>query len=84
MRTDTNFIAELKETSGSEQEHVPHFLHKNVNRKFLDVSRCTHSNQRQGNVQKSVLQLDPLLFFTILGIQRLFSAKHLFGEANFA
>ena len=29
--TDTNFIAELKEMSGSgktEQEHVPHFLHK--------------------------------------------------------
>ena len=25
-------------------------------RKFLDVSRCSHAKQRQGNVQKSVLQ----------------------------
>ena len=50
----------------SEQKHVPHFLHENVNRKFLDVLRCTHANERQGNVQKIVLQLDVLLFFTIL------------------
>ena len=59
-------------------EHVPH--------SFLDVSRCSHANQRQGNVQESVLQLDLLLFFTVLvkGIQRLFSVKYLFGEANFA
>ena len=60
------------------QEHVPH--------SFLDVSRCSHANQRQGNEQESVLQLDLLLFFTVLvkGIQRLFSVKYLFGEANFA
>ena len=53
---------------------------------LLDVSRCSHANQRQGNVQESVLQLDLLLFFTVLvkGIQRLFSVKYLFGEANFA
>ena len=25
-------------------------------RKFLDVSRCSHAKQRQGNIQKSVLQ----------------------------
>ena len=52
----------------------------------MDVSRCSHANQRQGNVPKSVLQLDLLLFFTILvkGTQRLFSVKYLFGEANFA
>ena len=52
----------------------------------MDVSRCSHANQRQGNVQKSVLQLDLLLFFTILvkGTQRLFSVKYLFGEENFA
>ena len=71
----------------SEQEHVPHFLQKNVKTtKFLDVSRCSHANQRQGNVQKGVLQLVLLLFFTVLvkGIQRLFSVKYLFGEANFA
>ena len=35
---------------------------------------------------KSVLQLDLLLFFTVLvkGIQQLFSVNYLFGEANFA
>ena len=40
----------------------------------------------QGNVQESVLQLDLLLFFTVLvkGIQQLLSVKYLFGEANFA
>ena len=66
-----------------EQEHVP----QNVKtRKFLDVSPCSHAKQRQGSVQKSVLQLDLLLFFTVLvkGTQRLFSVKYLFGEANFA
>ena len=53
----------------------------------MDDSRCSHANQRQGNVQESVLQLDLLLvFFTALvkGIRRLFSVKYLFGEANFA
>ena len=36
-------------------------------RKLLqDVSRCSHAKQRQGNVQKSVLQLDLLLCFTVL------------------
>ena len=59
-------------------EHVPH--------SFLDVSRCSHANQRQGNVQESVLQLDLLLFFTVLAksIQQLFTVKYLSGEANFA
>ena len=38
------------------------FLKINVKtRKFLDVSRCSHAKQRQGNVQNSALQLD-LLF----------------------
>ena len=71
----------------SEQEHVPHFLHKNWKPGiFLDVSRYNHANQRQGNVQESVQQLDLLLFFTVVvkGIQRLFSVKYLFGETNFA
>ena len=63
----------------SEQKHVPHFLHKK--RKpgsFLYVSRCSHANQRQGNVQESVLQLDLLLFFTVLvkGIQLLIFTFH--------
>ena len=59
-------------------EHVPH--------SFLDVSRCSHANQRQGYVQESVLQLDLLLFFTVLAksIQQLFTVKYLSGEANFA
>ena len=35
---------------------------------FLDVSRCSHAIQRQGNVQESLL----------------FSVKYLSGEANFA
>ena len=70
----------------SEQQHVPHLLQKK--RKpgsFQDVSRCSHANQQQGNEQESVLQLDLLLFFTVLvkGIQRLFSVKYLFGEAYF-
>ena len=71
----------------SEHEHVVFtFYGVNVVGSFLDVSRCSHANQRQGNVQESVLQLDLLLFFTVLvkGIQRLFSVKYLFGEANFA
>ena len=33
---------------------------------LLDVSRCSHANQRQGNVQESVLQSDLLLFLTVL------------------
>ena len=65
--------------------HISSIL-KVKTRRFLDVSRCSHANQRQGNVQERVLQLDLLLFFTVLikGIQRLFSVKYLFGEANFA
>ena len=31
--------------------------------RFLDVSRCSHANQRQGNVQESVLQLDLLYIY---------------------
>ena len=52
---------------------------KRENVKFLDVSPCSHAKQRQGNVQKSVLQSDLLLFFTVLvkGTQRLFSVKYL-------
>ena len=54
-----------------------------------EVSRrfhCSDANQRQRNVQNSVLQLDLLLFFRILvkGTQRLSSVKYLFREANFA
>ena len=53
----------------SEQEHVPHFLHKKWKPgSFLDISRCSHAIQRQGNVQDSLL----------------FSVKYLSGEANFA
>ena len=39
---------------------------KRETRKFLDVSRCSHAKQRQGNVQNRVLELDLLLFFTVL------------------
>ena len=39
---------------------------KRETRKFLDVSRGSHAKQRQGNVQKRVLELDLLLFFTFL------------------
>ena len=55
-------------------------------RKFLDVSRSSHANNGKEMYKKSVLELDLLLFFTVLvkGIQRLFSVKYLFGEANFA
>ena len=31
------------------------FLHKCLTRKFMEVSRCSRSKQRQRNVQKSVL-----------------------------
>ena len=49
----------------SEQEQVQHFLHKNVTKKFLEVSRCSRAKQRQRNDQK-MIKLDLLLFFTIL------------------
>ena len=68
-------------TGKSEQEHVPHFLHKNVNRTFHVVVMQIKGKEMY---KKSVLQLDLLLFFTTLGIKRLFSVKYLFGEANFA
>ena len=54
---------------------------------FWTFHLCSsHANQRQGNVQESVLQLELLLFLTVLvkAIQRPFSVKYLFGEANFA
>ena len=53
---------------------------------FLDVSRCIHANQRQGNVQESVLQLDLLLFFTVLvkGIQLLIFHISLTGLGYFS
>ena len=60
----------------SEQEHVPHFLHKKVKtRKFsgrFALQSCK-STAIQGNVQESVPQLELLLFFTVLvkGIQLL-------------
>ena len=60
----------------SEQEHVPHFLQKNVKTtKFLDVSRCSHANQRQGNVQKSVVfhssgQCHPTTAFCKISVRR--------------
>ena len=71
----------------SEQENVPHFLHKKWKPvSFLDVSRCSHVNQRQGNVQESVLQLDLLLVFTVLvkGIQRLIFHISLTGLGYFS
>ena len=71
----------------SEQEHVPHFLRKKWKPgSFLDVSRCSHENQRQGNVQESVLQLDLLLFFTVLvkGIQLLIFHISLTGLGYFS
>ena len=45
----------------SEQEHN-HFLHKRVNRKLKEVSRFSCAKQRQGNVQKSVLQVQSCFF----------------------
>ena len=71
----------------SEQEHVPHFLHEKWKPgSFLDVSRCSHANQLQGNVQESVLQLDLLLFFTVLvkGIQLLIFHISLTGLGYFS
>ena len=71
----------------SEQEHVPHLLHKKWKPgSFLDISRCSHANQRQGNVQESVLQLDLLLFFTVLvkGIQLLIFHISLTGLGYFS
>ena len=49
---------------------------------FWTFHVCSHANQRQENVQESVLQLGLLLFFAVLvkGIQRLFSAKYLGSE----
>ena len=70
----------------SEQEHVPHFLHKKWKPgRFLDVSCGSHANQRQGNVQESVLQSD-LLFFTVLvkGIQLLIFHISLTGLGYFS
>ena len=45
-----------------------------------------HANQRQGNVQESVLQLDLLLFFTVLvkGIQLLIFHISLTGLGYFS
>ena len=71
----------------SEQEHVPHFFHEKWKPgSFLDVSRCSHANQRHGNVQESVLQLDLLLFFTVLvkGIQLLIFHISLTGLGYFS
>ena len=72
----------------SEQEHVQHFLHKKWKPgSFLDISRCSHANQqRQGNVQESVMQFDLLLFFTVLvkGIQRLIFLVSLTGLGYFS
>ena len=39
----------------SEKEHIRYFLHKRVRRKFLAVSRCSRTKQRQRNVPKGVL-----------------------------
>ena len=68
----------MSDSGKSEQEHIHISFEKGENRrKFLDVSRCSHAKQLQGNVRKSVLRLDLLLFFTVLvkGTQRLFSVK---------
>ena len=46
----------------SEQEQVQHFLHKNVTKKFLEVSRCSRAKQRQRNVQKKCAARAKLLF----------------------
>ena len=35
---------------------------KRVTRKFLEVSRCSRTKQRQRNVQKSVLQVQSCFF----------------------
>ena len=45
----------------SEQEHVPQVKTRKFSGRFTLQSCCSHANQRQGNVQESVLQLD-LLF----------------------
>ena len=73
--------------SEQEFEQVPHFFHEKWKLgSFLDVSRCSHANQRQGNVQESVLQLDLLLFFTVLvkGIQLLIFHISLTGLGYFS
>ena len=46
----------------SEQEHKHSFLHKRLNRKLKEVSRFSCAKQRQGNVQKSVLQVQSCCF----------------------
>ena len=43
----------------SEQEHVRHFLHKRVSRKFLEVLRCIRSRAKQ---QKSLLYVQSCFF----------------------
>ena len=68
----------------SEQEHVPHFLHKTWTESFWTFHVVVMQIKGKEMYLKSVLQLDLLLFFTIMGIQRVFSVKYLFGEANFA
>ena len=70
----------------SEQEHVPHSSIKREHQEVFGRFRCSHAKKRPGNLQKSLLQLDQLLFFTVLvkGTQRPFSVKYLFGKANFA
>ena len=46
----------------NEQEHVWHFLHEWVTRKFLEVSRCSRAKQQKRNVQKSVLHVQSCFF----------------------
>ena len=51
----------------SEQEHVRHFLHKTWKPgSFYTFHVVVMKKQRQENIRKSVLQLDLLLFFTVL------------------
>ena len=46
----------------NEQEHVRHFLHEWVTRKFLEVSHCSRAKQWQRNEQKSVLHVQSCFF----------------------
>ena len=71
MRNASGHQCKVK-MSSSEREHVRHFLHKRVTKKFLEVSSCSRAKQRQRNVQKYcaaraklLLLIRPiLLFFT--------------------
>ena len=68
MRNASDHQCRVK-TSGSEkkenEDRYDLSSKKRVTKKFLEVSRCSRANQRQRNVQKSVLHV-PSCFFNLL------------------